>query len=193
MEAILARLLSRTDDVTEKRTLERLAASLAMMRRQDAASANAQESARKDYVFLNERGFWADKHDESEMVRQQLQPGTVADVGSDRLSTSSKIQPSLTTQTIQPAFPQNMLPPELIQTIERTHTLHLLATRPKTVLPPGKTLVSALVSAAGRIEPSEPSSALQSRVEQVVHTAFWDEVSLRFSPFIYNISLTPLP
>jgi hypothetical protein len=181
MEAILARLLSRTDDATEKLALERLAASLAMMRRQDVASANAQESARKEYIFLNERGFWADKGDESEMIRQQLQSRAVADVGSHGLSTFGKIQPSLTTQSAQPAFPQNMLPPELIQTIERTHTLHLLATRPKTVLPPGKTLVSALVSAAGRIETPEAPSALQTRVEQVVHTAFWDDVSLRLN------------
>ena len=73
------------------------------------------------------------------------------------------------------------LPLELIHALDQAYLLHLLATDPESVLPPGKTPLSMLAHAQVGL-PNEPpgrgdqDTALLGRVKEVAHKAFWTEV-----------------
>lgn len=73
-----------------------------------------------------------------------------------------------------------ILPLELIEILDKTYFLHLLATDPGQVLPPGKSLLSAMSRPHVHSE-GDPEPTLQNKVEKLAHKAFWDEV--RISPF----------
>lgn len=70
------------------------------------------------------------------------------------------------------------LPAELLDVLNQTYFLHVLATNAAKVLPPGKSLLSVM-SNANNLNDDDEKSTLESRVEDLVHRAFWDEVSLR--------------
>ena len=70
------------------------------------------------------------------------------------------------------------LPVELVDTLNNAHFLHVLATDPAQVLPPGKSLLS--VMSRSRTTDGDTKPTLQSKVEDLAHKAFWDEV--RTSP-----------
>lgn len=70
------------------------------------------------------------------------------------------------------------LPHELIEVLNQTYFLHLLATEPETVIPSGKSLFSMVASTAllrGKAE--EPTAVLHDKVEKAIHGAFWNQVS----------------
>ena len=77
-----------------------------------------------------------------------------------------------------PPLPVNtaLLPIELVDILDRAYFLHVLATDPTRVLPPGKSLLSALSGPHASAPTGEPAASLHDRVEDVVHRAFWDEV-----------------
>ncbi|KAG5648507.1 hypothetical protein DXG03_003118 [Asterophora parasitica] len=77
------------------------------------------------------------------------------------------------------------LPPELLQ---QAYFLHVLATDPAKLIPPGKSLLSLMARAP---EPPPPS-ALHARVEQAVHNAFWDEALQALSSPAPNVQLPRL-
>ncbi|KAJ6593983.1 hypothetical protein B0H19DRAFT_1205374 [Mycena capillaripes] len=56
------------------------------------------------------------------------------------------------------------LPNELVQVLNQTYFLHLLATEPETVIPDGKTMLSMMAHSPAQ---------LHDRVEKAVHVAFW--------------------
>ncbi|GLB37493.1 putative T-complex protein 11 [Lyophyllum shimeji] len=63
------------------------------------------------------------------------------------------------------------LPSELLHALDQAYFMHILATDPAKVIPPGKSLISMMAHA-----PAAPdTSSLHARVEKVVHKAFWDE------------------
>lgn len=75
------------------------------------------------------------------------------------------------------------LPLELVDTLNQAYFLHLLATDPGKVIPPGKSLLSMMarsshMSGDGSVESG--TSILHDRVEKVVHQAFWTEVRISF-------------
>lgn len=77
------------------------------------------------------------------------------------------------------------LPEELLDVLDHSFLLHLLATDPAQVLPPGKSLVSALSHPHVRNARSEGElPTLKDRVENIVHKAFWDEVRTDSTRFI---------
>ncbi|KIM74335.1 hypothetical protein PILCRDRAFT_80202 [Piloderma croceum F 1598] len=117
------------------------------------------------------------------------------------------IPPNSTTSSLFKSIDTLVLPQELIDILNHTYFLHILATEPTKVLPPGKSLLSVLShahSANGHTEGSAPS--LQDRVEDMVHKAFWNEaveslsnpepsIQLARLKYLYNdlwTSLTPL-
>ncbi|KAG5639410.1 hypothetical protein H0H81_002942 [Sphagnurus paluster] len=63
------------------------------------------------------------------------------------------------------------LPPELLHALNQAYLLHVLATDPARVVPPGKSLLSMMPRAL----PVAHDSPLHVRVEELVHKAFWDE------------------
>ena len=69
-----------------------------------------------------------------------------------------------------------VLPRELVDILNHTYFLHVLATDPIKVLPPGKSLLSVLSRPRTTNGPTEDSSSLHDKVEDMVHKAFWNEV-----------------
>ena len=81
--------------------------------------------------------------------------------------------PTLPISTIGPT----VLPLELVQTLNQIFFLHLLATDPDRVLPPGKSLLSMMSGPTTNSHPHEGElPKLEDRVKDVVHRAFWNEV-----------------
>ena len=76
-----------------------------------------------------------------------------------------------------------VFPAELAQAANEVYFLHVLATDPSKVVPPGKSILSMLLSrsssqqAKAAPEAKNGMADLQARVEKMVHKAFWDEVS----------------
>lgn len=66
------------------------------------------------------------------------------------------------------------LPVELVELLNQTYFLHILATEPDKALPPGKSLLSVL--SRPREAAQSEKSALEEQVETMVHAAFWEEV-----------------
>ncbi|KAG2368141.1 hypothetical protein BDR07DRAFT_1457584, partial [Suillus spraguei] len=66
-----------------------------------------------------------------------------------------------------------LLPLELVEILNRTYFHHLLATDPKRVVPPGKSLISMLSGPPKEKDAEKPT--LRDKVEDLVHKAFWDE------------------
>ena len=69
----------------------------------------------------------------------------------------------------------HVIPRELVDSFNEAHFMHILATNPSTVLPPGKSLISVL--SKPRAESERNKSGIEKQVESLVHAAFWDEVS----------------
>ncbi|PIL33997.1 hypothetical protein GSI_03705 [Ganoderma sinense ZZ0214-1] len=69
-----------------------------------------------------------------------------------------------------------VLPIELVQILNQTFFLHLLATDPQRVLPPGKSLLSMMSTPRSNSLVSDESQAkLEERVKDMVYSAFWKE------------------
>ncbi len=83
--------------------------------------------------------------------------------------------PLLPVQTTAPT----VLPLELVQELNHTFFLHLLATDPERVLPPGKSLLSTMTSPRAQAREGEVPK-LEGRVHDMVHKAFWEDVRIFF-------------
>lgn len=85
----------------------------------------------------------------------------------------------MSTHRLNPAtYSKNViLPAELVQILNEGYFLHLLATDPTKVLPPGKSLLSVMTRPEIVLgTPKSQTAALHDKVEDLVHRAFWDEV-----------------
>lgn len=82
---------------------------------------------------------------------------------------------------------QTVLPFELVDLLNQVYFLHILANEPRKVLPPGKSLLSVF-SGVNVDQTDGQSDAVKSRVQGIVHRAFWDEVLFSctriYSPFL---------
>ncbi|KAI0666546.1 hypothetical protein C8Q78DRAFT_983828 [Trametes maxima] len=101
------------------------------------------------------------------------------------IKTISIVQPPSELQT--PLLPVSTLAPtvlplELVQALNHTFFLHLLATDSERVLPPGKSLLSMMTSPRAQARAQEGElPKLEGRVHDFVHKAFWDEVQRTLS------------
>ncbi|KAJ7251514.1 hypothetical protein B0H12DRAFT_1119337 [Mycena haematopus] len=69
-----------------------------------------------------------------------------------------------------------LLPQELVQVLNQTYFLHLLATEPEIVVPDGKSLLSMMAHSHLKSQATpEPVAQLHERVENAVHGAFWSQ------------------
>jgi hypothetical protein len=89
------------------------------------------------------------------------------------------------TASPRPALDSSVLPLELWHTLSDVYLLHNLATAPATILPPGKSLLSTITH-ANRDTESVTRDPLRTRVETMVHKAFWDEVGHIFFFFSHK-------
>ncbi|KAF9464987.1 hypothetical protein BDZ94DRAFT_1296760 [Collybia nuda] len=69
----------------------------------------------------------------------------------------------------------NSLPPELLHVLNQAYFLHVLATDPAKLIPPGKSLLSMMTRSQPVSIPETTETVLHDRVEKVVHQAFWNE------------------
>ncbi|TFY73311.1 hypothetical protein EWM64_g10702, partial [Hericium alpestre] len=71
--------------------------------------------------------------------------------------------------------PATLLPIELVDLLDETYFMHLLATDPAKVVPPGKSLLSMMTQREVREHKEGELPSLQEKVEEVIRRAFWDE------------------
>lgn len=158
-----------------------------LQRRPEDARLISWDALHRDFNQLQERGLWdqsAENDDLLNVLRDFLATASS--------STTKPIRPSVDSEeesgerfatVISP--PQGftsrlvssdtlVLPVELVEILDRTYFLRILATDPEQVLPPGKSLLSIIsrphVTSEGSSKPT-----LRRRVEYMMHKAFWDE------------------
>ncbi|CCM05001.1 uncharacterized protein FIBRA_07200 [Fibroporia radiculosa] len=89
------------------------------------------------------------------------------------------------------SLPQSaLLPQELLDHLNHAYFVHVMATEPQRLLPPGKSLLSAMLRPhlANR-ERDGLLPTLHDRVEDLVHRAFWDEAFESLSNALPSIQL----
>jgi hypothetical protein len=78
------------------------------------------------------------------------------------------------------SFASVALPVELVTACNQAYFLHVLATDPDRVLPPGKSILSMMSRRGSAFYDHQgeqpPPPSLQEKVEDIAHKAFWDEV-----------------
>jgi hypothetical protein len=133
-------------------------------------------SLREDFEVLMQRGIWKKTEDNQRLLNQLEAMLTSAPSTSDIAPGFSIIHPSPSMDP--PMTDATFLPPDVVEYINVTLFLHLLATNPAKVLPPGKSLLSVMTRPRTRSHADEETSTLQERVSDAVHKAFWDEASI---------------
>jgi hypothetical protein len=147
---------------------------------------------RRDFDSLEAEGLWQ-KSETTVKVLDDLRlsmGGSGDSVPVETSDLNSRTQPNLEGGNITIIVPPNptnlfmlnsidplVLPQELVDVLNHTYFLHILATDPTRVLPPGKSLLSLLSrphSINARTKDSPPN--LHDKVEDMVHKAFWNEV-----------------
>ena len=81
--------------------------------------------------------------------------------------------------------PLTHLPADLLDLLNQTYFLHLLANDPSKLLPPGKSLLSVLSRPNIRQGQDGEPPTLHNKVEEMIHKAFWDEVLHHLNPRSY--------
>ena len=95
--------------------------------------------------------------------------------------------------------PLTHLPSDLLDLLNQTYFLHLLANDPSKVLPPGKSLLSVLSRPNVQQKRDDEPPRLQDKVEEMIHKAFWDEVLRHFRVYsslliiVFGRPLVPSP
>lgn len=151
------------------------------------------DAVRRDFDTLEAEGVWetSDQHTKllSDLRSFMTFPdaeNTPADVPAEaspngrRQENSSIVlpPPAPATSPFLPSVDPTILPLELVEILNHTYFLHVLATDPTKVLPPGKSLLSVLSRPRSENDHASGSApSLQAKVEDMVHKAFWDEVS----------------
>ncbi|CAL1707429.1 unnamed protein product [Somion occarium] len=161
---------------------------------QDETITTTLESLKDDFEKLEAEGLWQ-KSPETERLLQDLvyevarlhpaqkrMPAEVSSnnpsaeaAGSAEQPTPIPVPPPLSTPLLPlSSFNTTVLPLELIEALNQTYFLHLLATEPEKILPPGKSLLSVMIHPNAQTQ-EDPMASLKNRVEDLVHKAFWDE------------------
>lgn len=185
MDSILERLKAKAQLVPTSTLLKDTISLLEdLQRNPDIVVDLSWDTLRRDFAQLQEHGLWERSKENDDLLRalwdflettsskasQATQPSfeiTNADEGFSMVLSPSQ---SLAPQLISSAN----LPLELMEVLNKTYFLHLLATDPGQVLPPGKSLLSVMSRPHRQSKDSKP--ALQNKVEDLVRKAFWDKV-----------------
>ncbi|KAG9316363.1 hypothetical protein JVU11DRAFT_2396 [Chiua virens] len=136
----------------------------------------------RDFQRLRDHGFWQASTENDELLdalrilltlqQEPIEQHQKASLG-EKISI---VTPP--TQTLPSQLVSNqdhiVLPVELVDVLNNAYFLHILATDPTQVLPPGKSLLSAM-SRAHTTPDNDTKPTLHSKVEDLVHKAFWDE------------------
>lgn len=189
MDDLIGKLQALTQKHPENDAIKRL---LVAIKTADAASAGPAQWAnvRRDVKALVQQQLIS----EDELKRLgELVPQETGSKDAETTGNFSIVVPPSPGERSLAQFLTNgsALPPELLDTLNHIYFLHLLATNPTSVLPPGKSLVSAMLGAGSTPGDGEDSTpTLRERVEDIVHKAFWSEVHIppAFSIYLYSLS-----
>lgn len=137
-----------------------------------------------DFKLLEEQGLWESTADNSRLLedlhRTLISAESLKKHEAPRNMSIVQAPPPLHSHPLLKSLPEfTLLPNELLEILNQTHFLHLLATDPSKVVPPGKSILSMMSKT--RTHPQSHGHAsefptLQEKVEEVIHKAFWDEV-----------------
>ena len=191
MEAILSKLKAKAE-LVQSNTLLRDTISLLTDLQSNPALAQhiTWESLIRDFERLRDHGLWDTSEDNTKLLhslRSFMTTKEIAKPASDtsappplagRESTFSIVVPPSESAAPSPLIPTSdpvLLPIELVDILNQTYFLHLLATDPKQVVPPGKSLIS-MMSRSRKEGEEDVKHTLHDTVEDLVHKAFWDEV-----------------
>ncbi|OCH91654.1 hypothetical protein OBBRIDRAFT_833997 [Obba rivulosa] len=190
MDAALSRLqqlaLEHPENMTLQRTIRHLS-QLAEPTRQSTNPGSAEtvtwDVLRGDFHVLREEGLW-DASAESDALLAELRASfssqaftETSDMSADHSSSRiSIIAPPLPSTPLLSSISNSaaILPVELVDALNHTYFLHLLATDPEKILPPGKSLLSMMVRPHAQ-KPDGAVPSLKDRVTDIVQRAFWDE------------------
>ncbi|KAI0081305.1 hypothetical protein K474DRAFT_1672050 [Panus rudis PR-1116 ss-1] len=159
------------------------------------------EAVRHDFQVLEEEGVW-EKTPEHERQLQELcdfiartrktddQSRPIAPHKLHQSRPSIAVPPPLSApllpvSSIGPAI----LPVELVEVLNHTYFLHILAMEPEKVLPPGKSLLSVMTHPSTH---TNDTDSLKARVEGAIHKAFWDEALETLSNPIPSVEMPRL-
>ncbi|KAG1775344.1 hypothetical protein EV702DRAFT_439669 [Suillus placidus] len=226
MEAILSKLKAKAEIAPDNALLRDTISLLTDLHRNEAIAQRVTwDSLIRDFQRLQDQGLWDISEDNTKLLHTlrsflTTQPSKAPDrkpasnmpapshPASRALQGSFSIIYPDSESAPSPLIPTSdpvLLPVELVEILNRTYFHHLLATDPKRVVPPGKSLVSML-SGSPKEGEDAGKPTLRDKVEDLVHKAFWDEAIESLSnpepscqlpriKFLYQdllIALTPL-
>lgn len=200
MNSVLAKMRQLVSEHPDNPAVQRTLDHLAELPGSATLETIAWDILRKDFEELREDGLWETSAENDALLAElqgslsmqttssqdhrPISPGPLhtstetTDLntrhGSPRVSIVAPPPPSA---TLLPTLPPNAasLPLELVDTLNHTYFLHLLATDPGKVLPPGKSLLSMMARPHDQ-RPDGGVPSLEDRVTDIVQRAFWDEV-----------------
>ena len=122
----------------------------------------------RDFDSLEAQGLW-------NKTEQNIK---LLDALRSQINKTDSATPTPQTLYPLPSIDPTILPIELVDILNHTYFLHIIATDPDKVLPPGKSLVSMLSrphTNSNNLAEGH-AAAIQAKVQDMVHKAFWDEV-----------------
>jgi hypothetical protein len=195
MEAILSKLKAKAEIAPDNALLRDTISLLTDLHHEAITQHVTWDSLIRDFQRLQDQGLWDISEDNTELLhtlRRSLttrpskeperkpasnMPGPSRPASSVSQGSFSIVYPD-SESAPSPLIPTSdpvLLPLELVEILNRTYFHHLLATDPKRVVPPGKSLVSML-SGSPKEGEDAGKPTLRDKVEDLVHKAFWDEV-----------------
>jgi len=194
MQRILDQLRARADAAPDNALLARtIAALLDVQRHPHGPHSVSWDALSRDLQRLRDHNLWEPSTENDELLdalrvlltspsnkspREPVEPRQTPSLG-EKVSLVNVIpSPSVSSQLVSNQD-HLVLPVELIDILNNAYFLHILATDPAQVLPPGKSLLSVMSRSRSTAD-GDAKPGLHSKVEDIVHKAFWDEV--RTSP-----------
>ncbi len=207
MDALVRKLEEKLRANPGNRTLLNALSHLSAIEHDSARSGPTYDLVTNDFDALQKEGLWGSVPEEIAILQGINAPLTPQESGTTTPSSSLRTGAVLEGESQTrlpgvvahptPSAPRlplpsdspTALPLELVDSLNQGYFLHVLATDPAQVLPPGKSLLSVLSRPHSHIN---HTSALHDRVEDLVHRAFWDEVSNTPSLILHILSPYPL-
>jgi hypothetical protein len=192
MEAILSKLKAKAEIAPDNALLRDTISLLTDLQHNEAITQHITwNSLIRDFQRLQDQGLWDISEDNTKLLHT-LRSSLTTRPSKRRPSSNMPAPSHPASRELQgsfsiiypdsesapsPLIPTSdpvLLPLELVEILNRTYFHHLLATDPKRVVPPGKSLVSML-SGSPKESKDAGKPTLRDKVEDLVHKAFWDE------------------
>lgn len=201
MQRILDQLRAHADAAPDNALLTHtIAALLDVQRRPHGPHSVSWDALSRDFQRLRDHELWEPSTENDELLdalrvlltspshmspRESVEPHQTP-LSGEKVSVVNVIpSPGVSSQLVSNRD-HLVLPVELIDVLNNAYFLHILATDPAQILPPGKSLLSVMSRARSTAD-GDPKPTLHSKVEDIAHKAFWDEVRTSpLTPYAYG-------